>query len=107
MGRCAREGAPPSPGYPRGRRMTWTEHRGPSAAPDGAGRGTQDGERSVRGVAIIPAVYARRTQMRLARCLADAFLAGEWTQAGMMGQAAAALEPLPPWTRSLVRVVLA
>jgi RNA-directed DNA polymerase len=43
----------------------------------------------------------------LARALAAAFLAGDWTAAGLEARAREALEPTPRWLRGVVRRVLA
>ncbi len=62
---------------------------------------------SARNVAIITGVYDARTRRYLSHCLADAFLAGAWTEDGLVGRAAGALSPPPPWLRELVGGVLA
>jgi len=51
-------------------------------------------------------VYRRATRTVLARCLADAFLAGVWNEAGLLRRGAAALEPRPRWLLPVVRAVL-
>ena len=52
-------------------------------------------------------MYDRRARAYLSRCLADAFLAGVWTEPRLVARAAQVLEPRPRWIRPLVREVLA
>ena len=51
-------------------------------------------------------MYDRRTRWYLSRCLADAYLNGEWSEDGLVERGAEALEPPPPWLRPLARAVL-
>ncbi|CAN5567305.1 hypothetical protein BH20ACT19_BH20ACT19_13490 [soil metagenome] len=53
-------------------------------------------------------VYDHRTRAGLSRCLADAFLAGDWNEDRLCIRAGEALTaPRPRWIRPLVRAVLA
>ena len=52
-------------------------------------------------------MYDARARAFLARCLADAFLAGVWNERAMVDRAARALDPRPQWVRALAREVLA
>jgi GNAT superfamily N-acetyltransferase len=53
-------------------------------------------------------MYDHPTRASLARCLADAFLAGAWNENGLATRAAQALTPPPPlWIRPVVQQVLA
>ena len=72
----------PSPGSPRGHPITWPAHRTPATASTASRPGAHDEEQSARGVAMICArMYPQRTWTAVARCLADAFLAGVWNEA--------------------------
>jgi RNA-directed DNA polymerase len=71
-----------------------------------AGPGTHDDEQSARDVAIICTVYDARTRRYLARCLADAFLAGVWNERALGDRAGKALDRRPGWVRSVAREVL-
>ncbi len=51
-------------------------------------------------------VYDARTRSQLARCLADAFLSGAWTEPTLVDRAGQALEPRPPWIRPLAHEVM-
>ena len=51
-------------------------------------------------------VYDARTRRHLARCLADAFLAGVWNERALVERAGRALEPRPPWLRAVTQRVL-
>ena len=51
-------------------------------------------------------MHSRRTRWFVARCLADAFLAGPWEERGLVSRAGDALEPRPAWIEPLVRSVL-
>jgi RNA-directed DNA polymerase len=42
-------------------------------------------------------MYDRRTRLRISACLADAFLAGEWSEPLMLERARLVLEPRKPW----------
>src|SRR3954447_11712447 len=52
-------------------------------------------------------VYRQRTRLYLGRSLADAFLAGEWDEAGLLARGVASLDRRPGWLRGVVRAVLA
>ncbi|MBV9414051.1 MAG: RNA-directed DNA polymerase [Solirubrobacterales bacterium] len=52
-------------------------------------------------------MYDVRARAYLARCLADAFLAGVWTERAMVDRAGRALDPRPRWVRAVAREVLA
>ena len=52
-------------------------------------------------------MYDRRTRWYLARCLADAFLAGAWEGQRLRDRAGQALEPAPAWVVPLIEKVLA
>ena len=52
-------------------------------------------------------MYDVRARAYLARCLADAFLAGVWTERAMVDRAGRALDPRPRWVRAAAREVLA
>ncbi len=52
-------------------------------------------------------MYDARIRGHLARCLADAFLAGIWTAPALVDRAGQALAPRPPWVRALAHDVLA
>ena len=51
-------------------------------------------------------MYDPRTRARLSRCLADAFLAGPWTEPLLGERAAQVLEPSGPWFGALASVVM-
>src|SRR4051794_41675670 len=52
-------------------------------------------------------VYRQRTRLTLGLSLADAFLAGEWDEAGLLARGVASLDRRPGWLRPVVRAVLA
>jgi hypothetical protein len=52
-------------------------------------------------------VYGPRARAHLARCLADAFLAGVWNERAMARRAGSVLERRPRWLLAVVREVLA
>jgi hypothetical protein len=51
-------------------------------------------------------VYDARIRSELARCLADAFLAGEWELPGLLERAGQVLDRRPRWARQIARDVL-
>jgi RNA-directed DNA polymerase len=52
-------------------------------------------------------MYDARTRIYLARCLADAFLAGPWDERALADRARSALDRRPRWLSALIREVLA
>jgi len=52
-------------------------------------------------------MYDRRTRMRISACLADAFLAGAWSEPLLVERAGEVLEPGQPWFADIAREVLA
>lgn len=60
----------------------------------------------MRNVANDSVMYDRPTRTYLSTCLADAFLAGEWDEIGLLSRADGALHRRPRRLRSLVRAVL-
>jgi RNA-directed DNA polymerase len=52
-------------------------------------------------------VYDRRTRTYLARCVADAFLAGVWNERAMADRVGWSLDRRPRWGRAVAREVLA
>jgi RNA-directed DNA polymerase len=52
-------------------------------------------------------VYRAQTRRALARCLADAFLAGAWTVEGAIGRAGVVFDQRPRWTGPVAREVFA
>ena len=51
-------------------------------------------------------MHDRLTRARTSACLADAFLAGPWTEPGLSERAAQVLEPSQPWFPTLAGVVM-
>ncbi|MGA2926260.1 MAG: reverse transcriptase family protein [Solirubrobacteraceae bacterium] len=51
-------------------------------------------------------MYDARSRTYLARCLADAFLAGAWTEGALLGRAGRVLERRPRWVRAVAREAL-
>jgi RNA-directed DNA polymerase len=51
-------------------------------------------------------VYDSRTRAFLARCLADAFLAGVWNERALVDRAGRVLDRRPRWVRAITREVL-
>jgi RNA-directed DNA polymerase len=52
-------------------------------------------------------MYDARARVFLARCLADAFLAGVWNERALVDRAGRALDPRPRWVRAVAKEVLA
>jgi RNA-directed DNA polymerase len=52
-------------------------------------------------------MYDRRTRARISACLADAFLAGPWSEPLLLGRARLVLEPRKPWFADITREVAA
>lgn len=52
-------------------------------------------------------MYDARARAYLSRCIADAFLAGEWSEPALADRVGRALDRRPRWTRALAREVLA
>jgi RNA-directed DNA polymerase len=52
-------------------------------------------------------MYHARTRAYLARCLADAFLAGVWNERALVDRAGRVLDRRPRWARAVAREVLA
>ncbi|HWE14099.1 MAG TPA: reverse transcriptase family protein [Solirubrobacteraceae bacterium] len=52
-------------------------------------------------------MYDARVRVYVARCLADAFLAGAWTERALTDRAGRALDRRPGWVRGVAREVLA
>jgi hypothetical protein len=52
-------------------------------------------------------MYDARARAYLARCLADAFLAGTWNERALVDRAGRALDRRPRWVRAIARQVLA
>ena len=61
----------------------------------------------MRNVAIIGSMYDRRTRAYLSRCVADAFLAGVWTERAMVTRVGRSLDSRPAWLLPVAREVLA
>src|SRR4051812_3397573 len=55
----------------------------------------------------VAAMYDRRTRMRISACLADAFLAGQWSEPLLLERACLVLEPRRPWFGHIAREVVA
>lgn len=52
-------------------------------------------------------MYTARVRTHLSRCLADAFLCGEWDERALLERAGRALDRRPRWVRAVAREVLA
>lgn len=52
-------------------------------------------------------MYDRRTRAYLSRCVADAFLAGVWSERAMVARVGRSLDSRPPWLLPVAREVLA
>jgi hypothetical protein len=52
-------------------------------------------------------MYDRRTRSRLSACLADAFLAGPWSEPQLLERARQVLEPRKPWFAEIAHAVAA
>lgn len=90
--------------------MTWQCIASPPL-PTPAGEGTHDVEQS-GGAASLSAPVMRDASRAMGRtprveqCLADAFLAGEWTERAMIARARGSLYPAPRWIPRVARAVL-
>ena len=97
----------PLRGYPGDTCVTKPVHREPSTA----SARKQDRARTTSAVGARcrdhVQVYDARSRGYLARCLADAFLAGAWNERALVDRARRVLDRRPSWVRSVARDVLA